>query len=147
MKKSLFSLSLVVFIMVFISMTSNAQKMEFQSGITLKAKKVEKTRGGENPNITQRDPMKDIAIPAPKTKGGTDAGDCGCEITFDDYTGLNVEVYYNGEYRATVGAWQKAQITTNSGEQKIYLVTTGGIYEWQVDTGTCKGKYTWKISK
>lgn len=132
----------------FLFFADNMNAQDFKDGLKLKSQDVEKTRDGSNPNIQAGIPSTDeTGIAGPVAKGGTEKGDCGCEITFDNFTEWYVEVYVDGINQGVLGPWQKNVVTANSGKRKIYLVTAGGSKEWVVDSGNCKGKFNWNISK
>jgi hypothetical protein len=144
--KKLMMAAAAIICFVLVAGTVNAQ--DFKDGMKFKSRDVEKTRDGSNANIIYRIPATDeTGVAGPVAKGGTDKGDCGCQLTFDNYTEWYVEIYIDGASQGIVGPWQKNLVTVNSGKRKVYMITAGGSKEWSVDSGTCKGKFTWGITK
>ena len=66
-------------------------------------------------------------------------------INFDNYTGLFVKVYVDGNYKGTIDAWGKASITVKSGYNSVYLVSVGGTKEWNASPGSTSGVWTYTL--
>jgi hypothetical protein len=129
MKKLIF-LVLMAFLVAQVGFAQKAQVVK-----EVKAAKVEKSRGA-NPNIKMGAPTVDKA----KEK---QRGDCA--IKFDNWTGFVVDVYVDGDYQGTVGAWGSGWVTVGEGYTTIYCITRGGTYEWSA-AGNCEGDYLFKLS-
>ena len=134
--KKLFTV-IVLFLMV--SFSSFGQDKE-KKVVNLEATKVAKTRGG-NANIkTDMDlNAKDVAVPKP-------AGEREdfCTIEFDNWTGYDIKVYVDGNYKGYVSSWSEGSVTVYDGYTTIYCITVGGTYEWSAD-GNCYGDYYFKL--
>jgi hypothetical protein len=117
--------SLIVVAMVTISSLSIHAQEADRSVISIKSKDVEKTRGG-NPNIKVQVPKIDEKpLPAilPDVAGSF-------TVRFENATGFFVEVYLDGVYSGTVGAWGKLVVPADKAFDKVYCITTGGSRDW-----------------
>ena len=107
--------------------------------------KVDKSRGGENPNIVSPRPTTDNPdTNPPKSRGGDASRGPYCDIKFENWTGYYIDIYVDGYYEGTVSPWQDMWVYNYSGYKSIYCETTGGSYYW-TDNGDCDGEYTFKM--
>lgn len=144
MKKIIF-LSLAALFIMASSTNTFAQKNAIVKSPT--AQKVEKSRGGDNPNITTPRPTTDVlTVPAPSSRGGDASRGAYCDIKFENWTGYYIDIYVDGTYQGTVSPWQDYYAYEYSGYKSIYCETVGGTYYWS-DNGNCDGEYTFKMSE
>ena len=117
----------------FSTMDASAQKK-----VDVTSTAVPKTRGkGVNPNIKVDAPTSDEK-PVAKSRGAA------CTVKFDNYTGLYIKVYVDGNYKGTLDAWGAGTVTVAGGYTKIYAVSVGGTREWNA-SGNCEGGYTYTL--
>jgi hypothetical protein len=136
MKKCLF-LCLFLFMTGTLSFSVSAQEKPSKS-VEVTGKAVPKSRGA-NPNIKMDIPTVDNPIPRPpKSRGDL------CTVKFDNWTGLYIKIYVDGNYKGILDPWDKGSVTVGSGYTKIYCVSTGGSREWNAD-GNCDGGYTYTL--
>lgn len=109
--------------------------------IETKATKVESTRGA-NPNIVTARPAVDN--PAPKPDEST-RGDY-CIVYVDNYSGYAIDIYVDGDYAGTVGAYGEGYTWAISGETKLYGLSTGGTVEWGPQYVDCNTEYTMTLN-
>ncbi|RYC66878.1 hypothetical protein [Spirosoma sordidisoli] len=106
--------------------------------VTVTGKAVPKTRGA-NPNIKKDVPTTDVPVPRPaKTRGAL------CRVKFDNYTGLYIKIYVDGDYKGTLAPWDDGTVTVGSGYTTIYCVSTGGTREWSA-SGDCRENYVYTL--
>lgn len=119
---------------MFLGNKAIAQKVNtaaLKATIALKSK-------GSNPKIIVDIPTTD-AHPVPKSRGTTTT------INFDNYTGLFVKMYVDGNYKGTIDAWGKATITVKSGYTSVYLVSVGGTREWNASPGNTSAVWNYTL--
>ena len=131
MKKVAF---LLFFAMSVLTVSTFAQaKKTITKKVT--SKEYSASRGAVDPKIKSGIPTEDVKV----TK---DRGD-KCQIFFDNYSGLYVEVYVSGYYMATMSPY--GSLTVNAGGYTtIYCKSTGGTRTWD-DEGDCSGNYHFKL--
>jgi len=121
------------------------QKAKNEKIVTVKAKAMEKTKG-VNPNIKEAITTVDKEVKAPPDRGGEKTKGVLCEIKFENWTGYTVEVYVDGYYQGTIGAYGDAVYRGIAGYTTIYCVTVGRTYEWAAK-GDCSEYYIYKLTR
>ena len=96
---------------------------------TVSSKAYEASRG-QDPNIKSAAPTEDKRASQSR---GADA----CEIYFDNYSGLYVNVYVDGDFMGTMSPYGSLTVRTG-GYTTIYCVSAGGTRYWS-DSGDCSG--------
>ena len=115
----------------------NAQDKPVKN-VTVTGKTVAKSRGA-NPNIKTDVPTVDNPTPRPAKARGE-----ACRVNFDNYTGLYIKIYVDGDYKGTLAPWDDGTVTVGSGYTRIYCISTGGSREWNA-SGDCTGYYHYKL--
>ena len=129
--KNLIVCAMIAFMAVaFSSINASAQKK-----VDVKSTAAVKTRGA-NPKIKMDAPTTDA--PVAKARGAA------CTVKFDNYTGLYIKVYVDGNYKGTLDAWGAGTVTVSGGYTTIYCVSVGGTREWNA-SGNCEGGYTYSL--
>lgn len=136
MKKQL--LWLVCLILTLTTFTTTQAQTKPRKDVTVEGKAVAKTRGS-NPNIKTDEPTVDKPVPRPAaTRGAL------CKVHFDNYTGLYIKIYVDGNFKGTLAPWDDGWVTVGSGYTRIYCVSTGGTREWSA-SGDCREEYYYKL--
>lgn len=102
----------------------------------LTGKAYEKSRGADA-NIKSNSPTSD-------KKKEKSRGAALCMIYFDNYSGLYVNVYVDGDYMGTMSPYGSLTVNEYSGYATIYCKSTGGTKYWS-DQGSCDGYYHFKL--
>ena len=102
---------------------------------TVTSKAYEATRG-QDPNIKSDEPTEDKR--ETKSRGADD-----CTIYFDNYSGLYVKVYVDGDYMGTMSPYGSLTVYAG-GYTTIYCVSVGNTRYWS-DSGDCSGYYHYKL--
>lgn len=132
---------LLVTVLFFGICFSSFAQQKAKKEVKISAKKVEKTRGS-NPNIKKDFDCNalDVAVAKPaKSRGDL------CEIKFDNYTGFNVKVYVDGEFKGWVYPWEDGDVSVYGGFTTIYCITAGGSLEWSAE-GNCESSYVFTLN-
>ncbi|MBC8343211.1 MAG: hypothetical protein ISR55_07110 [Bacteroidetes bacterium] len=108
--------------------------------IESKSATIEKTRGN-NPNVVKERSNTDVAIPKPEKSRGDD-----CRVVVDNWTGYSVDIYVDGDYAGTVGAWSDGYTYTAEGQTSLYGKSVGGSIEWGPVYVDCYYEHTWKLT-
>jgi uncharacterized protein (UPF0333 family) len=132
MKKLALSLLFAAGLLFAGTVDANAQA---KKTVAVAGKAVAKSRGA-NPNIKMDAPTVDK--PVAKNRSAT------CAITFDNWTGLYIKIYVDGNYKGTVDAWGKGTVSVGDGYTTVYCVSVGGTREWTA-AGDCREAYTYKL--
>jgi len=143
MKKRFFPLMLMVLASFVFAINSAYAQDSDKDIVVIKSKDVVKTRNS-SAHIKVKAPVDDASpVDAPGLKGGKTSGN-EVILNFDNYTGFFVEVYVDGAYKGTVGAWGKLTVFNQEACNKIYCVTTGGSKDW-LQKGKYKSSHTFKL--
>jgi hypothetical protein len=136
MRKELF-LSLCLLLTSAVAQHTLAQSKPIKT-VEITGQNVPKSRG-VNPNIKNDEPTVDkpLAQP-PKSRGEY------CKVKFDNFTGLYIKIYVDGNFKGTLSPWDDGSVTVYSGYTRIYCVSTGGSREWNA-SGNCDGEYVYKL--
>ena len=136
--KRILLISLAAFLTFSFLNAQDAEKKDIES----KAAKVEKSRG-EDPNIKTDRPADDTPVPKPdeSTRGGY------CKVVVDNWSGYAVDIYVDGEYAGTVGAWGDGYTWAIEGKTKLYGRSTGGTLTWGPVYVDCYYQHTWKLTE
>lgn len=118
--------------------TMQAQDKKPEKNVTVQGKAVAKTRGA-NPNIKNDEPTVDKPVPRPAASRGV-----ACQVHFDNYTGLYIKIYVDGDFKGTLAPWDDGYVTVGSGYTRIYCISTGGTREWNA-SGNCDGEYRYTL--
>jgi hypothetical protein len=106
--------------------------------VTVEGKLANKTRG-KNPNIKNDEPTVDTPMTRPAaTRGAL------CKVHFDNYTGLYIKIYVDGNFKGTLAPWDDGWVTVYNGYTRIYCISSGGSREWNA-SGNCEGEYYYKL--
>ena len=118
----------------FGSLNSYGQNRGPKEKIEIHSTDVSVSRGGENPNIkVDRSAMKDEVS---KSRG---SGPVTCWAYFHNYTDYTIDIYVDGKYKGTLGAWSDAYIATGNGYTTVYGISVGRTKEWNFKGGNCEG--------
>ena len=109
--------------------------------IESKSMKVEATRG-EDPNIKADRPTIDNPVPKPEIARGE-----YCKVIVDNWTGYAIDIYVDGEYAGTVGAWGDGYTWAIEGQTELYGKSTGGTLAWGPVDVDCYYEHTWKLTE
>lgn len=120
-----------------LSLSANAQTAP-KTKIDLHQTKVTPTRGS-NPNIKVDRPTTDNAA----TSRGS--GSSTCRIYLSNYTDYSIDIYVDGVWKGTLGAWSEAYVNTGSGYTTLYGISVGKTTEWKFDGANCQGSYTYNF--
>ncbi|MBX2985355.1 MAG: hypothetical protein KF882_05260 [Bacteroidia bacterium] len=123
--------------MISISATAFAQNPP-KTKIDLHQTKVTPTRGS-NPNIKVDRPTTDNAT----TSRGY--GSSTCRIYLSNYTDFNIDIYVDGVWKGTLGAWDEAYVNTGSGYTTMYGISTGKTTEWKFEGANCQSSTTYNF--
>jgi hypothetical protein len=105
-----------------------------ESPKSVTGKKFDKKGAGANLVV----PNTDVVAPKPdKTRSQ-------CCISFDNYTGLWLDVWVDGVYKGHIAPWEEGDVCVYSGWTTYYIRSSGGTYEWS-DSGDCNGWFSLKI--
>lgn len=88
-------------------------------------------------------------VPAPAAKSGEKAAAAGCVVHIDNRTTLNIDVYLDGAFRGTIGAWGDLYRTVICGGTRFYAradFTDGSYSSWGPNVETVLGTYTWRLT-
>lgn len=129
-KVLLFAATTLVF--AAMTLTTNAQK-EARKRIDLKATEV--TSRGANPNIKGDRPTTD----APAASRGN--GSYTCWVYLHNYTAYSIDIYVDGYWEGTLGAWADSYVSTGSGYTTMYGLSVGKTREWNFSGADCYGSY------
>ena len=99
------------------------------------AQPLTKSRGA-NPNIKQG--MSSATTVRPKSRGEV------CELTFDNYTGMFIQCYVDGNYQCTVGPWGKVRVNIAGGYTNVYYVNMADTQYWK-GSGECDVEYNYDL--
>jgi len=91
---------------------------------------------GQDPNIKSEAPTEDKKLE--KSRGAYT-----CTIYFDNYSGLYVNVYVDGDFMGTVSPYGSLTVYATN-YTTIYCVSAGGTRYWS-DSGDCQGYYHYKL--
>jgi hypothetical protein len=127
----------VLFLMV--SLNSFAQEKKAKL-VEIEGTKVAKTRGA-NPNI-----KTDFSCDAPDVEVAKPAKSRGsyCTVNVDNYTGYDIKVYVDGNFKGWVSSWDEGAVSVDAGWTTVYCMTAGGSYEWSAD-GNCDSLFTFRL--
>ncbi|SNR63090.1 hypothetical protein SAMN06265371_107101 [Lutibacter agarilyticus] len=134
-------LLLITVLFLMVSFNSFAQEKETKV-VKISGTEVAKTRG-ENPNIKTDFVCDAPDVEAPKppaTRGSV------CTINFDNYTGYDIKVYVDGDFKGWVSPWDEGAVTVYSGYTTVYCITAGGSYEWSAK-GDCDSYFNYELRK
>lgn len=137
MRKALF-ITLVAFLTSAFFYTASAQEKEAKI-INAKAAKIDNTRGA-NPNIVTPKPTDDT-----KAKLQEQARGGSCTVYINNHTGYTIDVYVDGNYKGTVGAYSTGYTYAIPGQTKLYGQSIGGTMYWGPSYVDCQYSYTWNL--
>jgi len=126
MKKS-FSIVFSCLFFALMSVNANAQNAPKKS-IDLKSTEIAPSRGA-NPNI-----ISDRGNSDEVSRG---SGVYTCWVYFHNYTGYTIDIYVDGYYEGTLGAYADAYITTGDGYTTVYGRSIGQTREWNFSGADC----------
>ncbi|MCY7377474.1 MAG: hypothetical protein LH472_16070 [Pyrinomonadaceae bacterium] len=97
-----------------------------------------------DPNIKQGEMLNDADAPMglPTAKGGGNSKGAAydCEVQLDNWTGWNVKIYINGNYRGVLSGGAESTLYYTPGQTTIYAradFTDGSYYTWGPKTYQC----------
>lgn len=67
-----------------------------------------------------------------------------CDVYFYNHTGYTIDIYVDGNYKGTLGAYNSGTVTVYSGYTTIYCVSIGKTKYWEAK-GNCDGAYTYDL--
>ena len=113
--------------------------------IEVKATPMDTTKG-DYVHFRGNNPVNDQELPPPSEMGGSNSKGITCEVKFENRTGFVVDVYIDGHWQGTIGAWGDAVYRNISGYTTIYCMTVGRTFEW-LTKGDCDVNYLYKLTK
>ncbi len=135
MKKALL-FSAFLFFAGYLTVSAQSERKD----IDLKSKPVA-IPAGTNPKIKVGKPTTDDVTKESRPKpGGYGTGTCRVELS--NYTSYCIDVYIDGYWEGSLGAYDDAYITTGSGYTTIYGISCGGSVEWDYTGANCYGSYS-----
>ncbi len=134
MKKTILYALATLFLVAAVSNVTYAQAKK-KKKVELKSKTVEANRG-ENPNIKSGPPTEDNEEKKSRA--------AACTVYFDNYTGLYINVYVDGNYKGQLSPYGSGTVSVGDGYTTIYCVSAGGTREWNA-SGDCRESYTYSL--
>ena len=129
--------SCLILLLALFASEAKAQMMTKPSTKTVEIKgKIMARSRGANPNIKHEMSTTD----QPKAASRGDA----CGVYFDNYTGLTVRIYVDGDFEGVVAPYSDGTVVVGSGYTTIYCVSAGGTREWNA-SGDCRDVYRYKL--
>jgi hypothetical protein len=129
-----------------------AQQAAFAQA-TPKKKKTIETKASTTPIdvVTKLKKPGNDKEPKPESKSRGDVyGPNYSDIIVDNYTGYAIDIYVDGDYRGTVGAYDKRVTWAVPGNTRLYAKAefNDGTYIYWGPTVTYTGyEYTWKLTR
>jgi len=136
MKKAFLFTATLIFAVVILASAQTGR-----NDIQLKSKPV--TAGANNPNIKSGKPTSDDAAKERPKQGGTGSGSCKVELR--NYSSFCIDVYVDGYWSGSLGAYNDAYVMTGSGYTTVYGLSCGGTTEWQFSGASCYGSYSFSF--
>lgn len=128
--------ALILFVLAVGVTSAHAQERKRPTkSVEVQGKDVVKSRGA-NPRI--KSDMPTVDKPEAKSRGSV------CGIYFNNYTGLTIKLYVDGNYEGTVSPYGESAVVVGSGYTTIYCVSAGGTREWSA-SGNCSDVYEYKL--
>ncbi len=127
MRKNLFMLLIAVLSFGFANAQTNGKREH-----VIKDVKATKMVPGSTRGSTKAKPTTDVIVEAPTNRGSGSY----CYLTFDNYTGYNIDIWVDGNYKGWVEAWGKGDVTVYGGYTSWYAESAGGGYSWS-NSGDC----------
>ena len=145
MKKILLT-KLIVLMFSFNALAQDKDTLE----VEVEGTELTKSRGEDDPKTTSRGgnpnikeafncDAEDVKVEEPAASRGST-----CTVNIDNDSGYDVYVYIDGDYYGWVGAWREGAVTVAGGYTTVYVITTGGSYEWKAE-GNCSSYYDYRI--
>lgn len=137
--KKLILVVLVAFLGTMVAPSVIQAQVKAKVNVDEKAKVFEKTRGADE-NIKTAKPTEDVkANKVEKTRGEL------CYIYVYNYTGYSVDIYIDGDWMGTIGAYSSAYTYAYPGNTKAYGKSIGGTMYWGPHYFDCENEYTWNL--
>ncbi len=127
-------LTVMSLLLTTIVFNANAQD-GLRKKVEMKSTKV--ASRGSNPNIKGDKPTTDEVSKKGTSRG---SGYYNCYMYLHNYTGYTIDVYIDGYYETTIGAYGDATVVTGNGWTSIYGISAGRTMEWS-GTGDCQSWY------
>ncbi len=127
MKKTILGIFAAICMLLVFSTSSSAQK---KVSVKVNSKEVPANRGA-NPNIKEGAPTKDVK--ATKSRSN-------CSLHFSNNTGYCVNVYVDGYFKGTMGAYGALDVYVEDGYTTYYCITCGLTLDWS-GSGNCENAY------
>lgn len=128
MKKTVL-IALVALFVTALSFNANAQGGG-RNKVELKGQDV--TTRGANPEVKADRPTSDAAAP----RG---SGSETCYVYLHNYTSYSIDIYVDGYWEGTLGAYDDAYVSTGSGYTTMYGWSVGRTREWKFSGASCYG--------
>jgi hypothetical protein len=119
-----------------------AQTQKQTKLIEVKGVKIEQQRGADA-NIKTAKPVTEVV--ADKSRGPV-YGDNYCDVNLENNTGFTIDIYVDGNYRGTLGAWENKVTWAIPGKTRLYGKSVGGTVQWGPSLVDCDWKYTWRLN-
>jgi hypothetical protein len=135
--KKLFFIALVTLIATSVFAQGQKQKKMIET----KGVKIEQPKGADA-NIKVAKPVTDQAVP--KEKGPVYGGSY-CDVNLENHTGYFIDIYVDGSYRGTIGAWESKVTWAIPGRTTLYGKSILGTVSWGPIGVDCDWIYTWSL--
>jgi len=133
MKQVLLTLTLFIFATATLNPAFGAGKPK--KSVKVNSMAMPATRGA-NPKVKSDRPSSD--------KQEQKARGTYCDVQFYNHTGYTIDIYVDGNYKGTLGAYASGTVTVYSGYTTIYCVSVGKTKYWEAN-GNCDGVYTYDL--
>ncbi len=131
MKKTVL-LTIATLLFATIAFNANAQDGA-RKRVDLKSESV--TSRGANPEVKADRPSSD----APAASRGNGAGTC--YIYLHNYSAYSIDIYVDGYWEGTLGAYADSYVPTGTGYTTLYGWSVGRTKEWKFSGASCSSSY------
>lgn len=91
---------------------------------------------GANPNIKGDRPTSDAA-----NTNSRGSGSSTCWVYLHNYTAYSIDIYVDGYWEGTLGAYDDSYLSTGSGYTTMYGLSVGKTREWNFSGVSCYGSH------
>src|SRR5206468_12358220 len=128
-------IALLTVCMLFFAAVFN--QVDAQSRKQVELKSTARTATGANTNIKKDKPTTDEPVKGKNSRG---SGPWLCYVYLHNYTGYTVDIYLDGSYEGTLGAYADNYVSTGNGWTSVYGISAGKTKEWS-GSGDCESTY------
>lgn len=131
MKKTIAVTCLLLFLGAALN-TVSAQ--DARKRVDMKAENV--SSRGANPEVKSDRPTTDAT--SSKSRG---SGSGTCYVYLHNYTAYTIDIYIDGYYEGTLGAYADNYVPTGTGYTTMYGLSVGKTKEWKFSGANCNSSY------